>query len=164
MARWWLAVAVLGLAVQASGQTEPVVVGVDPQGGMVVPTRQVVRPTGSVLEFPGRPVDLALSPDGKTLYVKDRDQLIVIDAAAWQVRQQLVYPPQRLPSPVNPQVLSPAKRGATMHGLAISGDGSRLFVSLVGERLGRGGRRIRRQALLGADHPTEHPWRQQQTR
>src|SRR5512133_1278864 len=63
--------------------------GDDPDGGVIVSTSQVVRPAGIVVEYPGRPVDLALSPDGKTVYVKDRIQLTVIDATSWKVRQHL---------------------------------------------------------------------------
>src|SRR5690349_20169847 len=39
-------------------------------GGYVVSTKQFIRPAGKSVEFRGRPVDLVLSPDGKTVYVK----------------------------------------------------------------------------------------------
>jgi YVTN family beta-propeller protein len=66
------------------------------------------------VEFRGRPVDLVLSPDGKTIYAKSNAQLLAIDAATWTIRQELKYP---------------AKIGgnASMHGIAVTPDGSRVY-------------------------------------
>src|SRR5438876_380028 len=61
-------------------------------GGMVVPTEQIIRPAGKSLAYHGRPVDLAVSPDGKTVYAKSSGSLLVIDAASWTIRQELKYP------------------------------------------------------------------------
>lgn len=83
-------------------------------GGHVVATKQLIRPAGESLEFSGRPVDLLLSPDGRNLYVKTNDNVLVIDARAWSIRQKL-----------------PIGKGLTgsYHGLAINRDGSLLYVS-----------------------------------
>ena len=94
--------------------------GADPDGGVVVSTGQLVRPAGAVVEYPGRPVDLAISPDGKTAYVKDRTELVVLDVESWKVRQHLPYP---------------EKAGASMHGLAVSRDGSHVYVSVAPAQL-----------------------------
>src|SRR5262249_30270796 len=62
------------------------------KGGALVATGQLVRPAGESLAFPGRPVDLALSPDGSVLYAKDNRGLVVIDAKAWKLTQELPFP------------------------------------------------------------------------
>src|SRR3954469_7165343 len=88
-------------------------VGQRADGAFIASTRQVIRPAGNVLEFNGRPVDLALSPDGKTLYGKDIKLLLAIDVATWQVRQQLALP---------------EKATGTMHGIAVRPDGGAVYV------------------------------------
>jgi len=82
-------------------------------GGFLVSTKQLIRPAGQVLEVPGRPVDLVLSPDGTTLFAKDNTGLVVIDAATWTVRQKLKLP----------------HGGASMHGIAVTRDGKHVFVT-----------------------------------
>src|SRR3954470_12815285 len=94
-------------------------VGPRETGGTVVATGQVVRPVGKVLEYPGRPVDLLTSPDGRRLYVKDRDRLAVIDAATMQLLQQVPYP----------------SGGASMHGVAMNAAGTRLYVTTTGSAI-----------------------------
>lgn len=64
-------------------------VGVQPDGRIVVPTNQILQPAGVQITFPGRPVDLALIDDGKTLVVKNMKDLLFIDVAAGQIRQTL---------------------------------------------------------------------------
>lgn len=81
--------------------------------GTTVTTGQLVRPLGRTLEFAGRPVDLALSPDGRTLYAKDSRGLVVIDAAAWAVRQEVDF----------------GDKGGSMTGLVVSPDGSKVWAS-----------------------------------
>ena len=77
----------------------------------VVATGQFVRAAGRVVQYNGRPVDLALAPDGKMLYVKDSTQLAVIRVSDWTIRQTLALPENAVGS---------------MHGLAVSRDGSRV--------------------------------------
>ena len=67
-------------------------VGVQSDGRVVVPTNQVLKPVGKQVTFPGRPVDLALTDDGKTLVVKNLKNLVFIDTAAAKVKQTLFSP------------------------------------------------------------------------
>ena len=87
---------------------KPDTVGERGDGSYVVTTRQVIRPVGDVLEFNGRPVDVVMSPDGRTAYAKDLRQLLVIDVATWTLRQALAFP---------------EKAVGTMHGIAVRPDG-----------------------------------------
>ncbi len=90
-------------------------------GGQLVPTGQLVRPAGESLTFPGRPVDLALAPDGKSLYIKDNRGIVVVDTATWKIKQQLAFPKN--------------KGGGSMHGLAVSHDGKRLYATTAQDLL-----------------------------
>ena len=89
-------------------------VGPTAGGGFVVPTQQLIHPAGQSIEFHGRPLDLALSPDRHTVYVKCDAQLLILDADHWSVRQSLPYPP---------------KLGGSMHGIAASHDGKHVYVT-----------------------------------
>jgi YVTN family beta-propeller protein len=95
-------------------------VGPTPDGGWVMPTGHKVRPAGQTLAFPGRPVNLVLSNDGKTLYLKDNKGLRVIGTADFKLRQHLPFP---------------KKDGASMHGLALSRDGKRLHATTAQRHL-----------------------------
>jgi len=79
----------------------------------LMPTHQVIRPAGESVNFGGRPVDLAFSPDGKTLYVKDNRGLVVIETKAWKIRQELLF----------------EGGGGSMHGITVSRDGSRVYAT-----------------------------------
>ncbi|MEI2723718.1 MAG: bifunctional YncE family protein/alkaline phosphatase family protein [Verrucomicrobiota bacterium] len=98
-------------------QTNPIEqveqVGPASTGGHIVSTYQALHPAGESLEFTGRPVDLVLSPDGETLYVKDNRGLVVIDVPAWKIRQELKFP---------------AGAGST-HGIVVTRDGTRVLVT-----------------------------------
>ncbi len=67
-------------------------VGRQPDGSVVLPTNQLLRPAGKQLTFPGRPVDCALTDGGKTLVVKNLSDLLFIDTAAGRIRQTLALP------------------------------------------------------------------------
>jgi len=82
-------------------------------GRHLMATHQLIRPAGQSLEFGGRPVDLVLSPDGKTLYVKDNRGLVVIDAATWQIEQELRF----------------ISGGSSVHGIVMTRDGSRIYAT-----------------------------------
>jgi YVTN family beta-propeller protein len=86
------------------------------RGTVLVPTGQSVRSAGTTLSFSGRPVDLVLSPDGRILFVKLIDGLAVVDAATMKEIQHLPYE---------------KKERGTMHGIAVSADGSRVFVTVT---------------------------------
>lgn len=101
-------------------QTQPdIQVGQLPYGEQSVSTKQILSAAGSQLQFSGRPVDLALSPDGKTVYIKNMSSLLVVDAASWTLLQTLKYPSD----------------GASMHGIAVSPDGSHVYVTGSGNEL-----------------------------
>lgn len=90
-------------------------------GAFVVPTEQVIHPPGKSVAFHGRPVDLAVSVDGKTAYAKSNGSVLVIDTGTWTLRQEVKYPQ--------------GAGGASMHGLVVSPDGKKLFVSLQAKLL-----------------------------
>jgi len=64
-------------------------VGRQVDGSVFVPTEQLIRPAGRQIEFPGRPTDLLLLPDGRTLAVADRNQLRLIDVVAGELVQSV---------------------------------------------------------------------------
>jgi YVTN family beta-propeller protein len=64
-------------------------VGLQPDGRIIVPTNQVLKPAGTQITFPGRPVSLLLIDDGKTLVVQNKSNLLFIDAASGKIRQTL---------------------------------------------------------------------------
>src|SRR5262245_58392903 len=67
-------------------------VGVQPDGRIVVPTNQILQPAGTQVTFPGRPVDLVLIDDGKTLVAKNMRDLVFIDPATGKITQTLALP------------------------------------------------------------------------
>jgi YVTN family beta-propeller protein len=67
-------------------------VGLQADGRMVVPTNQILTPAGTQVTFPGRPVDLALTEDGKTLIVKNLKDLVFIDVPTGKIKQTLASP------------------------------------------------------------------------
>ncbi len=92
-------------------------------GGLVAATGQLLRPAGQTIELPGsRPVDAALSRDGKTLFVKDNRGLLLIDTASWSLRQQISFP----------------EGGGSMHGIAVTAGGSRVFATTAQNQLWEG--------------------------
>ncbi|HWQ91629.1 MAG TPA: LamG-like jellyroll fold domain-containing protein, partial [Clostridia bacterium] len=96
-----------------------ILVGQLPHGEQSLPSKQVLRPAGRQVSFGGRPVDLALSPDGTAVYIKNLNNLLVVDAKTWAVRQTLSYPGS----------------GASMHGIAVRPDGTRVYVTGAGNEL-----------------------------
>ncbi len=90
-------------------------VGEGPDGSVTTPTKQLLRPAGETLTFNGRPLDLALSLDGKTLYAKDNRGVIVVESGTWKVKQELNV-----------------EGGSSMHGIVLSNDGKKLFYSNAG--------------------------------
>src|SRR6185437_6999269 len=53
---------------------------------------QILEPAGKQVVFPGRPVDLALTDEGRTLVVKNLKDLVFIDVATGTVKQTLASP------------------------------------------------------------------------
>lgn len=102
-----------------SAAQSPMRVGPQKDNSHVVATGQLLRPAGDSLEFGGRPLDMVLSPDGRTLYVKDNRGLVVVDVETWKVRHEL---------PV-------ARGGSSMQGIAVSPDGKRVYLSNAASQL-----------------------------
>ena len=94
-------------------------VGTQPDGSILVPTNQLLRPSGFQVNLPGRPVDLILTPDERFLLVKNRSDLDLIRLSDRTVLQSLPY----------------GRTGASFTGICISADGSRIFVTDAENRL-----------------------------
>src|SRR5262249_31341655 len=73
----------------ADDERDRLKVGVQPDGRIVVPTNQILKPAGKQVTFPGRPVDLLLIDEGKTLVAKNMRDLVFIDPATGAIRQTL---------------------------------------------------------------------------
>lgn len=87
--------------------------------GTWVPSRNFIRPAGETIEFAGRPVDLVVSPDGETVYLKDNRGFVVVDAGDWEIEQELSFGGQ----------------GGSMHGMALSPGGKKLYATTAQNRL-----------------------------
>ena len=96
----------------------PPTVGPQPDGSILVPTNQFLRPAGFQISFPGRPVDLALSPDGRWLAVLNIKSLDLIRLYDRTLIQRLKI-----------------RGGGSFHGIAFSGDSRRIFVSQARDRI-----------------------------
>src|SRR5579859_1083174 len=68
--------------------SETAIVGKLAEGVFFVPTGQTLTPAGQNLTFDGRPLDLALSPDGKTLAVLLPSGVRLFDTAQNRFRTQ----------------------------------------------------------------------------
>jgi YVTN family beta-propeller protein len=114
-------------ACQTSDKTALQHVGPLEGGGDLTATHQLLHPAGQSVAFTGRPIDLVLSPDGKTLYVKDNRGLVVIDAQTLALRLELKM----------------TNAGSSTHGIVMTRDQSRLFVTTAQTNL--------LEAKIGAD-------------
>jgi YVTN family beta-propeller protein len=94
-------------------------VGLQPDGSILVPSNQLLRPAGFQVYLPGRPVDLALTQDGEFLLVKNKDDLDLIRLSDRTVMQSLPY----------------EKSGASFTGICLSPDGSRVYVTDAENRI-----------------------------
>jgi YVTN family beta-propeller protein len=88
-------------------------VGLQPDGSVLVPTNQLLRPAGFQVEFPGRPVDLALSRDKKLLLVKNKSSLDIIRIQDRTILQSLEF----------------NRVGSSFTGLITSADGRNIFIT-----------------------------------
>ena len=93
-------------------------VGPQSDGSILVPTDQLLRPAGLPLAFPGRPVDMALSPDGKWLAVLNMSSLNLIRVLDRAMMQTL-----------------PFHGGGSFQGISFSKDGSHIFISQARDRI-----------------------------
>ena len=77
----------LRLSARPAGRTsEKAIIGKQADGTYFVPTGQTLAPVGRNLTFDGRPVDMALSPDGRTLAVMLAREIKLFDTAAGAFR------------------------------------------------------------------------------
>src|SRR5262249_2904486 len=93
----WLMVALgssilTALLAGAAEEGDRLKVGIQPDGRFVVPPTQVLKPAGTQITFPGRPVDIARCDDGRTLVAKNIKSLVFIDTATAKVKQTLELP------------------------------------------------------------------------
>jgi len=86
-------------------------IGPQPDGTVLVPTNQLLDPAGHQLLFPGRPTDLALSPDGKLLAVKNLSEILLVRMQDRAVLQTLPVP----------------KGGQGFTGILFSADGKKIY-------------------------------------
>jgi YVTN family beta-propeller protein len=94
-------------------------VGTQPDGSILVPSNQLLRPAGFQIYLPGRPVDLALTPDGNFLLVKNKDDLDLIRLSDRTVMQSLPF----------------ERSGASFTGICLSADDSRIYVTDAENRI-----------------------------
>jgi YVTN family beta-propeller protein len=90
-------------------------------GRIIVPTNQVLSPIGRQVDFAGRPVDVALSPDNRWLAVLNRSEVLLVDveAAAITGRQEF-----------------PGGGGGSYTGILFSPDGRRVYASNIRGTIG----------------------------
>jgi len=104
----------LGTGMLAAPRPAPRVhVGRQPDGRIVVPTNQVLDPAGYQVEFPGRPTDVAVSPDGNLLAVLNRNSLMLVRFSDRIILQTLLVP----------------RGGHTFTGLVWAPDGKTIYTS-----------------------------------
>ncbi|MBI5092450.1 MAG: bifunctional YncE family protein/alkaline phosphatase family protein [Candidatus Hydrogenedentes bacterium] len=92
-----LALAVIGCA--TTDGLDRAKVGRNEDGTYTAATQQTIDSAGEMAQFPGRPTDLALSPDGAVLAVKNFKDIVFMNAATHAVIQTLALPDKRGNSP-----------------------------------------------------------------
>jgi YVTN family beta-propeller protein len=99
MALFTVSVSLAAVAGLHGDEQDQLTVGTQPDGSIVVPTNQILHPAGQQVLFPGRPVDLGLIEEGRTLVVKTNldssGDLVFIDVATRQVKQRLALPKKK---------------------------------------------------------------------
>jgi YVTN family beta-propeller protein len=94
-------------------------VGPQPDGSILVPSNQLLRPAGLQVYLPGRPVDLALTPDENFLLVKNKEDLDLIRLSDRTIMQTL---------PFN-------QSEASFTGICLSPDGNRIYLTDAIDRI-----------------------------
>ncbi len=103
--------------ISATGENR---VGSKYNGGTFVTTGQTVKPAGKTIAFAGRPVDLVLSADSQVAYVKKVNGLVIVDADSMKIRQEVPFDKEE---------------GGSMHGITVSSDGKRIYLTSSGSLL-----------------------------
>lgn len=94
-------------------------VGPQPDGSILVPSNQLLRPAGLQVYLPGRPVDLVLTPDENFLLVKNKDDLDLIRLSDRTIMQTLSY----------------SESEASFTGICLSPDGNRIYLTDANDRI-----------------------------
>jgi len=94
-------------------------IGPQPDGSVLVPSNQLLRPAGMQVYLPGRPVDMTPTADGKYLLVKNKDDLDLIRLSDRQVIQTLPY----------------SQSGASFTGITLSPDGHHVYLTDADKRI-----------------------------
>jgi len=113
-----LAFSQCGVETEQKNKLSNLQVGPQPDGSILVPTNQLLRPAGFQILFPGRPVDLALSPDEKWLAVLNKNSLDLIRVLDRTIMQTLSM-----------------KGGGSFNGIAFSADGKHIYVSQARDKV-----------------------------
>ncbi len=95
-------------------------VGRQTDGSILLPTNQLITPSGEQVEFEGRPVAVALHPDGETaafLTNERAEPIVVVNTATGEVLQ--FFDPGA----------EPGEAGSSFAGIVYAPDGSRLYAS-----------------------------------
>ena len=99
--------------IQAQHQPVSLKIGPQPDGSVLVPSNQLLRPAGDQIYIPGRPVDLALIQNGQFLLVKNMKSLDLIRLSDRKVVQTLPY----------------SKGGSSFTGLCTSKDNKLIYLT-----------------------------------
>ena len=94
-------------------------VGPQPDGSILVPTNQLLRPAGFQVYMPGRPVDVALVSKEKLLLVKNMRSLDLI-----RINDRTIL-----------QSLQNEESGSSFTGLCVSKDNCTIYVTDATERI-----------------------------
>ncbi len=103
----------VGLTLASAQRTSDVRVGPITNRKFLVSTGQILTPAGISIRFPRRPVDIVVTEDQRSVYVKDSQGITRINGADWTIDRRLGFP----------------AGGGSMHGLAASKDGARVYVT-----------------------------------
>ncbi len=109
----FLAASAIWLSQSSLEDRIPRQIGPQPDGTVLVPTSQLLSPAGHQVVFPGRPTDLAFSPDGKLLAVKNMSDILLV-----RMQDRAVL-----------QTLPVARGGLGFTGILFSEDGRKIYTT-----------------------------------
>ena len=92
MLRLMFSVFVVTASLALADERDALKVGPLADGRIMVPTNQILQPAGQQVLFAGRPVDLVLINEGRTLVAKNMRNLVFIETATGKILQTLALP------------------------------------------------------------------------